>query len=64
VAVNEEDISLNQCGELTGIEVTPFATPVIMYGAGFTAGWKGSCVFSAMPTMTVNEPDFSSRERD
>jgi len=31
--------------------VTLFATPVIMYGVGFTAGWKGSCVFSAMPTM-------------
>jgi len=46
-AVNAGYIRLNQGGELTGIEMTPFTTSVIMYGAGFTAGWTGQlCVLS------------------
>lgn len=46
-AVNAGDIRLNQRGELTGIEMMLFTTSVIMYGAGFTAGWTGQlCVLS------------------
>jgi hypothetical protein len=40
-AHNTGHISLNQCGELTGIKMPPFAMTVIVNRAGFTAGWTG-----------------------